>query len=100
MTDHMHAPWDTSLHNQIIDAEGRTVCEVTDYWIGETSDGEGIFDNEATRARAFVLATAPDLLDAAVQAFLVLSAELDYTAADRASTREMLDAAIRKATDR
>lgn len=90
-------PWETSLHNMIIDAEGKDVCDVVDYWVGETPDGEAIHDNERTWINAQLLAAAPDLL-AALQAWHDLFAPVERPNTEGAALLAQTRAALAKAT--
>lgn len=60
-------PWAASLHNQIVDATGRNVLEVRDYWVGEADD-EAIHDDDKTRAIAWFAIDAANHHSALVSA--------------------------------
>lgn len=50
-------PWEASLHNQLVDATGRGLLTIHDYWIGEEND-DAIHDDDATRTIAWYVLDA------------------------------------------
>lgn len=68
IVQHSPLPWEASLHDLIVDANGMGVLEVRRYWLKEDDEGEGVWNDDITRANADYTISAVNAYPALVAA--------------------------------